>query len=121
MKIHSKRFLQIAGAALFIAAAQYGLAADTFVFDPDAGGNSPKIGNVNTLQFGAGNSLFQSSIPFTQSDTFQLLFQGQLNSIVDSTGAQIVPEGLNSSYEITIVGSATESVTNVNTNNPPRV
>jgi hypothetical protein len=121
MKIHPKRFLKFTTAALAITAAQYCMAADTFVFDPDAAGPSSKIGNVNTFQFGAGNSLFKGAIPFTQSATFQLLFHAQLNSLVNNAGVQIIPAGLNSSYEITLVGSVTETVTNVNTDAPPRV
>ena len=95
--------------------------ADTIVFDPDAAGNSPEV-NFDTFQFGAGNSLFSGALPFTQGNTFQLLFQAQLNSVVTETGLQVVPLGLNSTsfngavapYEITVVGSVTETVTNVN-------
>jgi len=121
------RFFQITVAALSIATAHISFSADTFVWDPDGAGNSPTL-NLNTFQFGAGNSLFQGSIPFTQGDQFQMLFQAQLNSIVSSTGAQITPTGLNASgsvgavtpFEITVVGSVTEAVTNVN-NTPGRV
>lgn len=120
------RFFQFTIAAVLIAAANVSLRADIFIWDPDGAGNSPTL-NLNTYQFGAGNSLFQGSIPFAQGDQFQLLFQAQLNSIVSSTGAQITPIGLNATgavggvtpFEITVVGSVTEAVTNVN-NTPGR-
>jgi len=91
--------------------------ADFIMFDPDNGGNAPK-NVVNTFQYGAMNALGQASIPTTTGSTFQLLFQGQLNSIITNTGAQVTPAGLNASgtvgtvapYEITVVGSATEIV-----------
>src|SRR4029079_17821011 len=128
MKIVSKNFLPLAGSALLIFAAQQFAYADTFVFDPDGAGNSPKL-NLNTLQFGAANSLVRSGLPFLQGNQFQLFFQGQLNSIVTSSGAQLTPAGLNataavgaiSPFEITIVGSVTETVTNANAGTPPRV
>jgi hypothetical protein len=120
----NKRFVRLFTAIFIIGACARG---DTIVFDPDGAGNSPKI-NLNAFQFGAGNSLFTSAIPFTVGNNFQLLFQAQLNSIVTNTGTQITPVGLNATgftggvapYEITIVGSVTETVTNVN-QTPARV
>src|ERR1700756_5621243 len=110
MKIRKTRIVQLTIAALAIAAAGYSAYADTIVLDPDGSGNSPKI-NVNTLEFGAGNSLMQGAIPFTVKANFQLLFQAQLNSVTDNNGAQFTPVGLNSAgggaspFEITAVGS----------------
>src|SRR5262249_1827767 len=115
-------------AGMLLAATEHRLRADTIVWDPDGAGNAPTV-NLNTFQFGAGNSLYRGAIPFTVGTSFQLLFQAQLNSVVTNTGAQLVPVGLNASgavggvapYEITVVGSVTESVTNVNGQAPPRV
>jgi hypothetical protein len=127
MKIRKTRIVQLTIAALAIAAAGYSAYADTIVLDPDGSGNSPKI-NVNTLEFGAGNSLMQGAIPFTLKNTFQLLFQAQLTSVTDNNGAQFTPVGLNSNgggaaspFEITVVGNVTEQVLAVNSDNPPRV
>ena len=128
MKIASKQFLSLAGSALLIFATQQFTYGDTFVFDPDGAGNSPKL-NLSTFQFGAVNSVARAALPFTQGNPFQLVFQGQLNSIVTSSGAQLTPTGLNATgavgavvpFAITIVGSVTEAVTNANAGTPPRV
>ncbi|MFL6513561.1 MAG: hypothetical protein ACJ8M1_00895 [Chthoniobacterales bacterium] len=128
MHIPIKRLIALITAALVTGAAQPSLRADIpFSLDPDGSGNSPAI-NPITFQFGAGNSLFGGSIPFTQGDTFQLLFHAQLNSVVLANGTQVTPIGLNASgavggvtpFEITLVGSVTENVTNVN-NTPARI
>jgi len=128
MKNIENLLLQSALAAFAVAVSASFCQADTIVLDPDGSGNSPNV-NLNTFQFGAGNSLDRAALPYTVGTNFQLLFHGQLNSIVNSAGAQITPLGLNASgavgavtpYEITIVGSVTESVTNVNANLPARV
>jgi hypothetical protein len=121
--IHFRKSILKSLAANFaiLAATAVSTNADTIMLDPDGGGNAPKL-SLNTFQFGAGNSLFSGALPFTQGNTFQLLFQAQLNSIITETGAQIAPVGLNATgfvggaapYEITVVGSVTETVTNVN-------
>lgn len=120
--IHSRKHLiQVFAANFIIATAALSTHADTIMLDPDGGGNAPKI-SLSTFQFGAGNSLFSGALPFTQGNTFQLLFQAQLNSIVTETGLQVTPLGLNATgfvggiapYEITVVGSVTETITNVN-------
>jgi hypothetical protein len=126
MKIVSKRLLQLTAATMLLAATEHSLRADTIVMDPDGAGNAPKV-SFNSFQFGAGNSLSAGAIPFTNGANFQFLFQAQLNSVVTSTGAQVVPIGLNASsavggvapYEITMVGSVTETVTNLNSAQPP--
>jgi hypothetical protein len=128
MHIPIKRLITLITAAVVLGAVQPSLRADIpFSLDPDGSGNSPAI-NPITFQFGAGNSLFGGSIPFTQGDTFQLLFHAQLNSVVVGNGTQVTPIGLNASgavggvtpFEITLVGSVTEAVTNVN-NTPARI
>src|SRR5438477_5335855 len=127
MKIRKTRILKLITTALLAAAATYSASADTIVFDPDGSGNSPKV-NFNTFEFGAGNSLLQGAIPFTAKDMFQLLFQAQLDSIVMNNGGQSTPLGLNANgavgavapFEITVVGSVTETILSVNTDNPPR-
>src|SRR5215212_1823172 len=127
MKTRNRLLLNLMTAAVVTAAAERPLRADTFAWDPDGAGLSPAL-IMNTFQFGAGNSLFQGAIPFTAMTTFQLMFHAQLNSVVTNLGAQQTPTGLNAStavggvapFEITIVGSVTESVTNVN-NTPARV
>src|SRR6478672_4877633 len=105
MSIHKRWFL-------FVLATVSLVRADTVVLDPDGGGNSTAV-NVNSFQFGAGNNLMQAAVPFTQGNNFQLLFQSQLNSIIDDTGQQVTPVGLNAigftgsvaPYEITVVGN----------------
>lgn len=112
---------------MMLAAAGSSALADSIVFDPDNGGNSPRI-SLNTFQYGAGNSLAMGAIPFTDGDTFQFLFHAQLNSVVTDTAVQITPNGLNAPgfeegaapFEITVVGSVTEEMTNVNEGPPMR-
>jgi hypothetical protein len=125
MKIRKTHLLLSLTAASLIAAAAN---ADTIVIDPDGSGNSPAI-DFSTLNFGAGNILLQGAIPFTVKDTFQLLFQAQLNSVVTSNGEQTTPIGLNATsavggaapFEITVVGSITEAVSTVTADNPARI
>lgn len=121
MQIWPNRLLFLPLAALLMFALPGSLNADTVVFDPDGTGNSSVPMDTSYFQFGAGNSLAQGIIPFTTSTTFQLLFHAQLNSIVTTTGAQFTPTGLNTSNEITIVGSLTERVVAVNAGPPQRV
>lgn len=119
----SMHLTKIVFAATLFLSSVWSAEAGSLIFDPDAGGNSVKL-SVNTFQYGAGNSLLQGALPFTSGDSFQLLYHGQLNSVVTDTGAQITPAGLNAAgtvggvapYEITVVLSATETVTETLTN-----
>ena len=120
MKIGNKGFLQLVVAVFFGAAIPNSVRADTILFDPDGSGGSSAF-DINYFQFGAGNSLAQGAVPFTVGNIFQLLFHAQLNSVVTTTGAQMTPLGLNSSYEVTLVGSVTERVVAVNAGPPERV
>jgi hypothetical protein len=114
----SKRFASLFAIAILFAAAGSSALADFIMFDPDGGANSPKQ-TVNTFQYGAGNFLARGAVPFAVNANFQALFQAQLNSIVNNTPAQTTPAGLNAAgavggvapYEITMVLSATETVT----------
>jgi hypothetical protein len=87
--------------------------ADFITFDADGGGPSPALNNIGTFVYGAGNALAKGALPLTVGGTFQLYFQARLNSVQDINNNTIVPAGLNTSYEITIVGSITEVVTSV--------
>src|SRR5438105_6901805 len=120
MKIGNKGFLPLVVAGFFGAAIPNAVRSDTILFDPDGSGGSSAF-DINYFQFGAGNSLAQGAVPFTVGNIFQLLFHAQLNSVVTTTGAQMTPLGLNSSYEVTLVGSVTERVVAVNAGPPERV
>src|SRR5205085_3925962 len=120
MKLRSTHLLPIVAAASLMCAAKNTAVADTIVWDPDGSGNASTV-NLSSWQFGSGNSLFQGAIPFTSGNLFQLFFQAQLTSVLNQAGSQVNPTGLNGSgpvgtvapYEITIVGSATETITQV--------
>jgi len=91
--------------------------AEFITFDPDGGGASPTLTNIGTFVYSAGNALAANSVPLSVGDTFQLYFQARLNSVQDINNNTIIPAGLNGTagapgYEITIVGSVTEVVTN---------
>jgi len=85
--------------------------ADFITFDPDGGGPVAPLTNINTFVYSAGNALADNALPLTVGTTFQLYFQARLSSLTDSNSNTVVPTGLNTSYEITIVGSITEVVT----------
>ena len=110
MRIHKRWLLIVLATATLVR-------ADTVVFDPDGGGSSGTV-NVNSFQFGAGNNLMQSAVPFAQGNNFQFLFHSQLNSVIDDTGVQVTPVG---PYEITVVGSVTESITTTSLTLPQSV
>src|SRR5205085_1681340 len=118
MKLRTTRLLHVLAAASLICAAKNTANADTIVWDPDASGNASTV-NLIGWQFASGNSLFQAAIPFTMGNTFQLSFHAQLTSVLNQAGSQVNPTGLNAPgpvgtvapYEITIVGSATEIIT----------
>jgi len=108
-----------AGLAVLVASLAMGHSrarAEFVTFDPDGAGGTAPLTNIGTFNYAAGNALAAGSLPLTTGNTFQLYFQARLNSVQDSNNNTIVPTGLNSSYEITIVGSFTEVVTSTGTN-----
>ena len=120
-----KKFLRTLLAAAALCAVQSFVRADIIVWDPDGGGNSPVL-NISAYDFTAGNTLFRGALPFGVGNNFQLLFHGQLSSVVSGTGTPLNPVGLNASgavgsvapYEITVVGSVTETVTSASAGPP---
>jgi hypothetical protein len=89
--------------------------ADFITFDPDGPGGVAPLMNIQTFVYSAGNALADNALPLTVGNTFQLYFQARLSNVQDINNNTIVPTGLNTSYEITIVGSITELVTSVGT------
>ena len=89
--------------------------ADVISFSPD--GSSAPL-SITAMNFAAGNAVAQNGDPIVKGSIVQLYFQASLGSVTLSNGQQFTPVGLNSvgGYQITVVASFTEVVTNVFTN-----
>jgi hypothetical protein len=85
------------------------------VFDPDGPGSLAPI-QFGSFDFAVGNALADNSLPLHTGDTFQLYFQTTLGSLIAPSGTSIAPAGLNSTFEITLVTSVTETVTGITGN-----
>src|SRR5258705_1543311 len=89
-------------------------------FDPDGGGPVAPI-DLGTLDWGPtsflainGVSAIQNFAPgCTTTCQFTVLTQAVLTATLDSFGVANTPSGLGTSYQITMVASLTERVTNV--------
>ncbi|MFL6513562.1 MAG: hypothetical protein ACJ8M1_00900 [Chthoniobacterales bacterium] len=114
MKTRAKRVLQIAAAAFLLVQGTNLSRADLILFDPDGLSGIDGFG-VNYFDLSAANSLARGALPFTVSNTFQLLFHAQRNSVFVETNEVVFP------FEVTVVGSVTERVTTVNDGPPSRV
>ena len=104
----------IAGLVL-VAVAAGPARADIVNFSPD--GSSPAL-SLKALNFAAGNAVAENGDAIAKGSTIQLLFQATLSSVTLANNSQFTPTGLNASggYQITIVASLTETVTNVFSN-----
>jgi len=120
-----KRLLLLTGliAALGVAGWSSAVNADPFVFDPDgpSGPNAPAT--YGGLDWQPGNSLAVASLPLHTGDTFQLLYQARLGSLLDTNGNAVSTPGLNGTpgapaFQITVVASFTEVVTSIAGPNP---
>lgn len=82
-------------------------------FDPDgaAPANSPQT--IGGLDWAVGNSLAKG--PLSVGGTFQQYYQATLAGVINTQGQTVAPTGLNSTFEITAVMSATQIVTSVST------
>jgi hypothetical protein len=72
-----------------------------------------QVTNVASFSYSAGNAVAAGALPLTTGSTFQLYFQARLDSVRNNLNQTIVPAGLNTTYEVTVVGSLTEVVTSV--------
>jgi hypothetical protein len=86
--------------------------ADFITFRAD-GTAATQLNNIGTFNYSAGNAVAASALPLTVGDTFQLYFQARLSSVQNDLNQTLVPTGLNTAYEVTVVGSLTEVVTSV--------
>jgi len=107
----SKMILARVGLAVALSA---GLAtsarADAIRFNPSGGAFTPTF-TTSGLGFGPGSALAINAAPLTVGQTFQLVFQTHLTSLV---GVNAVP-GLNTTFQITEVGTFMEQVTSLTT------
>jgi len=107
--------------------------ADTIIFNPTGGvatggGFNPGNVSITSLSWGAGDALGVAAIAsggiVGVGSTFQLYYQGNLNSVnLSSGGGSFTPAGLNQGpvgpgggYQITEVASFTEVVTSLSSN-----
>jgi hypothetical protein len=95
-------------AGTFVSSA--GAAFITFNADGTA---ATQLNNIGTFNYSAGNAVAASALPLTVGSTFQLYFQARLSSVQNDLNQTLVPNGLNTAYEVTVVGSLTEVVTSV--------
>lgn len=87
-------------------------AADNITFDPDGAGANPAQ-QISGFDFAPGNALARGAVPFTVGSTFQLYQQMTLSALLNTSGNPVVPAGLNTSFELTVVASITYTITSV--------
>lgn len=110
-----KRLLLLTGliAALGVGGWTSTVNADPFLFDPDGPAGPLPAVTVASFDWLPGNALAQSSLPLTNGQDIQLLYQAKLGSLIDSNGSAINTPGLadpGATFQITAVASFTERV-----------
>jgi hypothetical protein len=84
--------------------------AGTIQFSPDGSGT---FYAVNGMDPSPGNVLAVDAVPLTTGKSFQLLYQASITNLINPSGKDFNPPGLGSTYQITVLGSFTETVTSV--------
>jgi hypothetical protein len=82
-------------------------------FDPDGAAPANPPQTINGLDWAVGNSLAKGINPLNVGATFQQYYQATLAGVINPQGLTVAPTGLNSTFEITAVMSATQVVTSV--------
>lgn len=101
MKLTTKVLATAAMLGLAVTSAQ----ADTI-------GVAGVTGQVATLDWNPGNALVKDGIPLTGGTPFTLYFQASLGNFLGTNGLPILANsGLNSSYEVTLIGAFGETPT----------
>jgi hypothetical protein len=90
------------------------LLAAPIEFNPTGNGNPADTYAVGSFGWAVGNSLAVGALPLSVGKTYQLDYQATLANLIDPNSTSFVPPGLNSTYQITAVASATEVVTSLN-------
>jgi hypothetical protein len=90
-----------------------GSARADFEFNPTGSAATPTY-SIDGLAFGAGNVLSNDSVPLQVGSTVQVYFQTHLTSLSGPNAPAAVP-GLNSTFQITEVGTFSETVQSITT------
>src|SRR5262245_58624165 len=80
------------------------LLASTILFNPTGSASTQPI-SIGGFDFAPGNTLAVSSLPLAVGKTYQLDYQATLAGVIDPNGITMFPPGLNTTYQITAVGS----------------
>jgi hypothetical protein len=79
-------------------------------FSPTGSGPEYTIGGIDVAP---GNALAVNAVPLSVGSTFQLDYQAAVGGLINTSGLTFAPPGLNSTYQLTAVGSFTEVVTSL--------
>jgi hypothetical protein len=101
------RFLAVSAVAAFPLSAS----AAFITFDPDGASLTNSAQTIGGLDWSVGNSLGKGMVAPSVGSTFQLDYQATLAGVINTAGVTVAPTGLNSSFEITGVMSATAIIT----------
>jgi len=84
----------------------------TIEFNPTGAANGQTY-TIRGIDPGPGNALAVGSIPLAVGKTFQLDYQASVSDLIKTNGLPLVPPGMTSTYQLTVVGSFTEVVTSL--------
>src|SRR3954447_922194 len=81
--------------------------ADFLSFNPTGNAANPAF-TIGGIDLAPGNALARGAVPLTVEKTFELDFQSGLTGLINTNGLTFAPPGLNTTYQLTAVGSFTE-------------
>jgi len=85
-------------------------------FNPTGDAAGP-VFTIGGIDIAPGNALARGAVNLTVGQTFQLDFQAGVTGFSDTKGMPFAPPGLNTDYQLTAMGSFTEVVTSLSSNN----
>jgi hypothetical protein len=91
--------------------------AALFLFDPDGAAPGNSASTIGGLDWSVGNSLGKGRVQNQPGAFFQQYYHATLAGVINTGGTTVAPAGLNSTFEITAVVSATHLITGINTVN----
>jgi hypothetical protein len=75
-------------------------------FNP-TGDPSGKVYTIGGIDPAPGSALAVNSLPLKVNETFQRYYQATVGGLIDTNGLTFSPQGLNSTYQLTVVASST--------------
>jgi hypothetical protein len=109
----TRRLLGLLAGAIALLGLEGSARAD-FEFNPTGDGLASDTYSIDGLAFGTGNVLSTGSVPLTIGSTVQVYFQTHLTSLSGPNAPPAVP-GLNTAFQITEVGTFSETVVSIST------